>query len=580
MVEYSTPSCGRWPRARCSFRTGWSAAFLAANLLTGFFRPGAAQTVQGQLTDVSTGAPVEGALILLLNEAGQEAGGYLTNPAGRFIITALEPGMYTLRAERIGYETITSDPFPLDRAQRFGIRLETAQTAIELEEIRVEGDQQCVVRPGEGLQLATVWEEARKALTVQEWTEREGSYRFQVTRYERELDALARVVQSETRQVLTGVTGVPIRSLPADDLMAQGFVRPSGDGGYEYFGPDASVLLSDQFLDTHCFRLTVDPYRQDEVGLAFEPVRSGGIPDITGTLWLDAETARLRVLEYTYTWTPWVEVLGVAKGLVEFENLPSGAWVIRKWWIQMPLVARDMSMALMQRTGGIRLTGIKEVGGGITRFTSLGQAEPSEVPKGVLEGQVWDSTRQASLAGAIVFLSGTQYAAETDADGSFLMPDLPGGVFSAAFIHPRLDSLGLFSPGEEVEIIPGEFTTLMLAIPSSAGDPVSTCTEEELAEESAAVIGFIREAESEAPIEGATVTVSWSIFEQRGGGTFVERRYGLQTTSDSSGHYSACGVPLDTTLHIQATHLGRETETVQVQANEDGYTVVHLILPG
>jgi hypothetical protein len=559
-----------------------AATLLAAVLLAALARPGAAQTVQGQLIDASTGAPIAGVLVRLLTEAGDEAGGYLTNEAGRFTLQAPDPGVYTLRAERIGYETVTSDPFTLERAQRFGIRLETAQTAIQLEELRVEGSQQCVVRPAEGLQLAAVWEEARKALTVQDWTEREGSYRFQVTRYERQLDAMARVVESETRQVLSGVAGLPIRSLPAEDLMAKGFVRPSGNGGYDYFGPDASVLLSDQFLDTHCLRLTTDPDRWNEVGLAFEPVRRGGIPDIAGTLWLDAETARLRVLDYTYTWSPWEEVRGAAKGRVEFENLPSGAWVIQKWWIQMPMVAMDMTMALMQKTGGIRLVGIREVGGGITRFTSsdLDQAETSEVPKGVLRGQVWDSTRQIPLAGAAVFLSGTQYSAETDAGGSFLMSDLPGGVFQAVFTHPRLDSLGVFSRGEEVEIIPGEFTTLMLGIPSTASILASTCAEHELEEGPSAVIGVVREAGTDAPIEGATVTVSWSTFSRGASGGFAERRHGLQITTGSAGRYAACGVPFDATLHIKATHLDRETETVQVDAEKNGVSVVHLIFPG
>jgi hypothetical protein len=584
MAGSSTPSYGRWPRAGCRPRVGRPGAaavtgLLAAILLSGYPLAGAAQTVQGQLVDAGTGAPVEGALVLLLSEAGEEAAGYLTNPAGRFILRAPTPGTYTLRAERIGYATTTSGPFSLAQGQQLTLHLETAETAIELEGIRVEGSQQCVVRPGEGLQLAAVWDEARKALTVQDWTEREGAYRFQVTRYERELDVAGRTVQSESRQVLSNVTGVPIRSLPAEDLMTQGFVRPSGGGGYDYFGPDASVLLSDQFLDTHCLRLTLSQGRPGEVGLAFEPVRAGGIPDIMGTLWLEAGTLRLRVLEYVYTWTPWEAVQGIARGRVEFENLPSGAWVIDNWWIQMPLVATDMTMAIMQRTSGIRLVGIKEVGGGITRFTSSERGEPSEAPKGVLEGQVWDSTRQAPLAGATVFLSGTQYAAETDEGGNFQILDLPGGVFSAAFTHPRLDSLGVFSAGREVEIIPGEIATLVLAIPSSAAIMASACAQEELREGTGVVTGLVRDAETEAPVGGATVTVFWSTFERRGV-SFVENRQGLRATTDATGRYAACGVPFDASLTLQATYLDRKTEAVQVQSEREGYTVVHLVLPG
>jgi len=244
------------------------------------------------------------------------------------------------------------------------------------------------------------------------------------------------------------------------------------------------------------------------------------------------------------------------------------------------VVTVDLSMALAQKSSGIRLVGIKEVGGGITRFTSLEQGETTVMPTGVLEGQVWDGTLQVPLAGATVFLSGTQYAAETDTDGIFLMPELPGGVFTATFTHPRQDSLGLFYPGEEVEIIPGEFTTVTLGIPPTAGIPGSACTEEELAVGSAVVMGFVREGATETPVAGAEVTVSWSTFEHRGAGNFLERWQEIQTTTDSVGRYFACGVPAGTSLSLKATHLDRETEPVETEANKNGFAVVDLIFAG
>ena len=160
------------------------------------------------------------------------------------------------------------------------------------------------------------------------------------------------------------------------------------------------------------------------------------------------------------------------------------------------------------------------------------------------------------------------------------MPDLPEGVFSAAFTHPRLDSLNVVLPGVEVRVTSGEFTPLTLAVPSLASLLSSTCTEEELAQGRAVVIGFVRKADTEAPVGGASVSITWSTFEERSNGNFVERRQGLQTTSDGTGRYSACGIPLDTALLIQATHLDRETEPVESWGMEDGYTVVHLVFPG
>jgi hypothetical protein len=125
-----------------------------------------AQTVQGQVLERHTGGPVEGALVLLVDEAGATRGGYLSNPMGRFLILAPGPGRYEVRAERIGYETASSGSFVLAPGETLTLRLEVAEAPILLEELRVEGQQRCVVRPGEGMELARVWEEARKALTV------------------------------------------------------------------------------------------------------------------------------------------------------------------------------------------------------------------------------------------------------------------------------------------------------------------------------------------------------------------------------------------------------------------------------
>ncbi len=93
-------------------------------------------------------------------------------------------------------------------------------------------------------------------------------------------------------------------------------------------------------------------------------------------------------------------------------------------------------------------------------------------------------------------------------------------------------------------------------------------------------MGFVREGETGTPVEGAEVTVSWSTFEHRGGGNFAERLHELQTTSDSAGRYSACGVPAGTPLSLKATYLDREIETVETEADKDGFTVVDLIFAG
>jgi hypothetical protein len=326
----------------------------------------AAQIVQGQVRDAASQAPVQGALVVLLDTGGRQVGGSLTDEGGSFRMRAPAPGRYALRAERIGFETVTSDPFELSEGPAVRMDLEAAAKAVALEGIQVEGERRCVVHPEEGEALAQVWDEARKALRNQEWTDETGLVRFRLTHYERELDPQTRVVLSQSRRSVGWTGRNPIRSLPVEDLLENGFIRKEDDGGYTFLGPDAAVLLSDAFLATHCFRLEADEADPGLIGLGFEPVHRRKAADITGTLWLGRQDAKLRFLTFGYTSSPWPEASGVANGRVEFEELPGGAWVIRRWWIRMPRMVQSVDMAFRGLTR-LRVAAIVEAGGAATQ---------------------------------------------------------------------------------------------------------------------------------------------------------------------------------------------------------------------
>jgi hypothetical protein len=514
---------------------------------------------------------VDGALVLLLTVEGEEVVGYLTNQAGRYLLEAPGPGRYTLRAERIGYETATSQPFDLTRGQLLHLDLSTAFAAIQLDEIKVEGEQQCVVRPGEGMEVARVWDEARKALSVQEWTEEAGFYTYRIANYTRELDPQALTVLSENRRVTSATTQNPIRSLPAENLLENGFIRKLPDGGYEYFGADARVLLSDLFLDTHCFRLREDPREPGVVGLGFEPARRSSTPDIEGSLWLDRETGKLRSLEYTYTWSPWEAAIGVGRGRVDFEEMPNGAWIIRRWWIRMPKGSWDRNLLSGERAA--RVVGLTERGGEVTDISTLDRQVVRASSRGWLSGSVWDQDRARPLVGAVVYLSGTSFSAVTDSAGSFVMQDLPDGSYTAAFTHPRLDSLAAVSPGVLVQISEGEASQVELEIPTASDVLSRICPGQELEEGTSVLFGTVRDAITGTPLSGATVRVTWSSFDTRDGRTIRENRRGMEIQTDFQGEYAACGVPVGPPLTVQATALNREAQTREVRAWADRPTV-------
>jgi len=329
------------------------------------------QSARGRVLDATTQDPIQGALVLLLDSGQSVQGGFLTDGEGRFLIQAPGPGQYTIRAERIGYATASSPPFQLLAKETVEVPIFTVQAPVELGGLAVKGRRRCLVRPQEGQEVARVWEEARKALANQEWASRGGYLHFKVLRYRRKLDLSGDLVEVEMKRSASFMGRTPIRSLPPEDLSTLGYVRQRERGGYDYFGPDARVLLSDLFLATHCFRLVEDEDRPGMVGLAFEPVGRRPVPDIRGTFWLHRETATLALLEYSYTSAPWAEAQGVAGGRVEFGLLPSGAWVIRRWWIRMPVMVRDYALRRLG-SDGLRVEAILEEGEEVVRVTVLG----------------------------------------------------------------------------------------------------------------------------------------------------------------------------------------------------------------
>lgn len=547
------------------------AAVLAAWALLPGLSSARGQSVLVQVTESESGRPIPGAFVSLLDDQGRVLRSALTDDSGRFLFPVQAAGAFRVRGEMIGRETRSSEPLTLRGGESGRIVLSLPAHAIPLEEIRVEADERCRLRPDEASHISRVWEEARKALAIQAWTEQTGLYRMVITTYERDLDRTGRKVEREDRKGSTAVTRTPFRSLPADDLLTKGFVQSAESGGHDYFGPDAAVLLSDLFLDTHCFRLERSADLPGSLGLSFEPLEGRDLPDIRGTLWLDLETAELQFLEYRYTRVPYWEGEGIGGGRVEFQAMPDGAWIIDRWWIRAPILAQYVGRG---RAGGpeIRVEGIRETGGEVTRTSTLNRQRVSEVNQGSLRGTVWDSTVSAPLEGATVYLSGTSYRAVTDVNGRFRIRAVPDGVFTAAFTHPRLDSLGILGLSAEVEIRRGEDSEVRLSIPSYGTIWLAACRAEDLEGGAAVLSGVVRDLSSGEPIPGAVVRVAWQEVEAVMP-VFQARDRWLEARSDAEGRYVACGIPLGELIEVRASFQDLESRAFELRFLEEGHQV-------
>ena len=334
-------------------------AWIALGLLLGA-RPAGAQIVRGWV-EQADGVPIFGAFIMLEDSSGVVSSRVLSTESGSFRITAPAPGAYRLRADRIGYSAAVSPWLRLDEGEDLSYRFVIEPSPVRLREIRVEERARCMILPDEGIELQRVWDEALKAITATAWTGQQPYFRFDAVMHTQTLDNRGRPTAEAVLEEVRFYGRHPFRAIPAQDLVLGGFVQHPG-GLVAYYAPDADVLLSDSFVRRHCFRLVRGQAESAGLlGLEFEALPQSRLPDIEGVMWLDPATSELRWLDFTYVnLEASIEQQGLG-GMVEFSRLPSGAWIIRSWWIRVPVV--EWVPGLVQRPGRYRLKGIDEGGG-------------------------------------------------------------------------------------------------------------------------------------------------------------------------------------------------------------------------
>ena len=417
----------------------------------------------------SQGRRCPGGFISLLNGAGEAVEADFTAAGGAFSLVAPGPGEYRIRVERIGYAMWVTQPYTLVAGQTLAVTVEVPPNPVRLVDLRVEVTASCLDDPRQRVALATVWEEARKALETAVWAEDRGEVSFTLTEYKRTLDPRSlTTLESETR-TRPGVRLPPFRSLPATRLLAEGYAIVSADSSV-FYAPDAAVLLSEEFREAHCFGLRRDDVEGEErLGITFRPQRPSEVVGIEGTVWLDEKSAALREVRLQYTGVPLppgAEGRWVGANLV-FDRLPDGPFYVRDWWIRFPMWGRarlpgnaarsrllgSEALAARSRTGFVAY---RQTGGSVTDARVSGV--PLETGEGVVAGVLRDSVSGEPLSGADIVLrdwddaaaflprpepAAAPFSTVTDEAGAFRLAGLPDGVYALGVYHPRLWRAGI-----------------------------------------------------------------------------------------------------------------------------------------
>jgi hypothetical protein len=536
-------------------------------------RPVLGQTVLVQVLGADTSQPLIGAIAHLVTPSGEVVSSRLSDRNGRALFAGVPAGQYHVRAEMLGHSTGESPVFGVVEGGSVPLVLRLDPRAIAIEGVSVTAEAgPCQSRPAqEGRLLADLWDEARKALSAAALTDREGIYRYSLLKYERTLDT-DDVVLDESQERQRGYMRTPFASRAVEDLARDGFVQ-RGSAEWIYEAPDAGTLLSEAFLDSHCFRL-VDggPDRPALVGLAFEPTgENEDLPDISGTLWIDRDSVALRWIEYTYeNLEPDVRP-GDATGRVEFQRMPAGTWIVPEWWIRMPLVEVDVARSDRRR----RITGFHVSGGRVIEALEAGGRDLGRgVTTGAIEGIVVDSLGMP-MRGVEVGTAGSNQTLFTNAEGRFNIVNLAEGTYRVSFVDADLVAMGFPPPTVTREVVGGVSSSLQFVMPTPAALLREACGTE--TEPGTSVLGgVVRNAATNEPIAGATVRVTWSRVDLVAT-TSRQTQSGFETTTDAFGVYRFCSVPRREELTIVSSVDGVEgrPQTLAVSSEEEAH--VHIL---
>jgi hypothetical protein len=515
-----------------------------------------AQAITGEVVAAQDGQPLQGAFVVLFDAAGARQAAVITNSAGRYLLRAPQAGRYTVQVERIGFETIRSPLLDVGSGtvvHRFTVPVR----AVALPAIAVATDSRGCARQEDGPAVQALWDEVRKALHLTVWTQQVNAVRYTLQQHTRELDNRHARLFSEERvhRVTTSVESFEAAE-PAAELVRSGFVRRDGRE-LILLGPDAHVLLSDEFLDGYCFSLVTGA--GDEVGLGFVPVRRLRSGDIQGVLWVDRASSELRRLTYAYTRLPGDHAGYSAGGETHFRRLPNGHWIVDSWWIRSPRVERSID-----RISG-RQVGVREDGGTVLSARDAlgaGGVLYERHGTGVIEGSFHDRIHEAGHTGVVVHLTGTPYSGVVDAERRFRISGVPAGRYGIAFTDTWVQDLGVSVAVDSVLVGEGDVTRHDMIGPTRADVLRELCPGQREGDRTSGdglLYGFAMQSETGDPLVGVEVRAEW-----RHG----ELRYSRLGRTRADGRYTLCWVPDDLDLHVRITTRAHRTGPVVLPADE------------
>jgi hypothetical protein len=544
----------------------------------------AAQEVLVEVVELSNGKPIVGANVSLVDDHGMSVLGNFSDQGGHTALRAPTTGLYIVRSDKVGYDTWTS------------VLLHVTGTPIHLRvgmapsrnppTVIARSETACQLLTPPGTTAGDLWIEIKKGLTATALTEAQGLVPLDVDLYERALDRNLGVVSEKTEQRLR-IARRPATGISWDQIDSTR--RGAVSGGDVYRAPDAALLVSDQFVKSHCYA-AIRGYGPETglTGLEFRPARVGSQPELTGILWLDPKANTLRSLSFDYVNLPIPLRVTRTTGRLEFQQLPGGQWIVPRWYIRMPRVAQisstDVASPSVARD---TLVGYQEVGGasrptGTAAPSSPTNAAGSAAPgnsaqassagkpsdatidptaQSLITGIVYDSTTNSPLKDVQVSTGGGRFKTTTSAGGRYeLAVDAPLSD-TIVFEHPRLRLFRVADRMQSISVPSAARGQANVLVPSYATLRKKLCGPNETGTDAQGIAaGYVRDTGGK-PVPNAHVWATWQIswVEQHGRLVATNQQRTVETDTNSDGSYLMCGFTKDAQITAKVGMAGRST---------------------
>lgn len=183
-----------------------------------------------------------------------------------------------------------------------------------------------------------------------------------------------------------------------------------------------------------------------------------------------------------------------------------------------------------------------------------------------VRGTVLDSLHGTLLVHALVRIDSSTREVFTDSVGHYRIDSVPVGEHRLVIMHPILDTLGVSLVTPPIQFAAGEDRVLDLAIPTSESLVSLFCTPARRALGPAALVGFVRDADTQAAAVGAKVSLLW--YESDPLGLRKSPRV-REATIGADGRYRICGLPQHLDGKLQVFKGGVNSGEVPVAIGDD-----------